>query len=196
VGWGYAGNLKCVYAELGGTPPIPAVMDGAPPVHERADDDEAEAAEVEGAEVDFEATLPAPARSVTERDLRPTTPLQDAVLDSETALSRARQSGEGRRGDNSNRQRAKAMTRDCTTDVVLFEEEVMATMRGQGKSLKITAEAKCILRVAAEAYLVGLCEDSMVVMTHCKRDTLFTDDVRVAKRLRAGAAADGELDIM
>ena len=147
---------------------------------------EEEAEEVEDAgEVDGEEEA---RRSLAVGDLSPMTPLQVAIQETEKGLDRSRGSTggkAGKRGDNRNRLGAKAITRDCATDATPFEAELSAIMRELPGSLKMTMEAKCLLRVAAEAYLETFLHDASIVMKHCKRQILCKEHVRVAKRLRA-----------
>ncbi|KAI7844413.1 hypothetical protein COHA_002007 [Chlorella ohadii] len=46
------------------------------------------------------------------------------------------------------------------------------------------------LQEAAEAYLVGLFEDSQLCSIHAKRVTIFVKDMQLARRLRGDRAAD------
>jgi histone H3/H4 len=65
---------------------------------------------------------------------------------------------------------------------------VATIVKAHGKSLKIAAEAKSLLRVAAEAFLTGIFEDSKVVMMHSNRSTLFPEHVHIVKKLRGAGS--------
>ena len=145
---------------------------------QRADEADAEAEEV----VDAVELQPAANNPEDKIELVETTPLHAAVQAAESGPP-----GEarvGKRGDNSARTAAKRNTKGCVSETAPFEKEVATIVKAHGKSLNIAAEAKSLLRVAAEAFLTGIFEDSKVVMMHSKRSTLFPEDVRIVKKLR------------
>jgi histone H3 len=50
--------------------------------------------------------------------------------------------------------------------------------------LRFAASALLALQEAAEAYLVGLFEDSNLCAVHCKRVTVMIKDIQLARRIR------------
>lgn len=50
--------------------------------------------------------------------------------------------------------------------------------------LRFGASALLALQEAAEAYLVGLFEDSNLCAAHCKRVTVMVKDLKLARRIR------------
>lgn len=50
--------------------------------------------------------------------------------------------------------------------------------------LRFGASSLLALQEAAEAYLVGLYEDSYLCAVHCKRVTLMVKDLQLARRIR------------
>ncbi|EER17446.1 Histone H3, putative [Perkinsus marinus ATCC 50983] len=53
-----------------------------------------------------------------------------------------------------------------------------------GEEWRWSREALIALQTAAEAYLVGLFEDAMLVAIHAKRVTLMAKDIRLVRRIR------------
>ncbi|KAF4725556.1 hypothetical protein FOZ62_003172 [Perkinsus olseni] len=53
-----------------------------------------------------------------------------------------------------------------------------------GEEWRWSQEALIALQTAAEAYLVGLFEDAMLVAIHAKRVTLMSKDIRLVRRIR------------
>lgn len=47
-----------------------------------------------------------------------------------------------------------------------------------------TSDAVTVMQAAAEDYLVGLFEDSYLCTVHCKRMTLMSKDLQLARRIR------------
>ena len=54
--------------------------------------------------------------------------------------------------------------------------------------LRWQAAALCALQEAAEAYLVGMFEDTNLLCLHAHRCTIMTKDVQLARRLRGEIA--------
>ncbi len=52
------------------------------------------------------------------------------------------------------------------------------------KSYRWTSDAVTVMQAAAEDYLVGLFEDSYLCSIHCKRMTLMSKDLQLARRIR------------
>ena len=53
-----------------------------------------------------------------------------------------------------------------------------------GKDLRFQANAVLALQEAAEAYLIGLFEDTNLCAIHAKRVTIMQKDIRLARRIR------------
>lgn len=47
-----------------------------------------------------------------------------------------------------------------------------------------TSDALTVMQAACEDYLVGLFEDSYLCALHCKRVTLMSSDLQLARRIR------------
>jgi histone H3 len=65
--------------------------------------------------------------------------------------------------------------------------EIMCDV-GAADDLRIQASALAALQEAAEAYLVGLFEDTNLLALHAKRVTIFPRDAQLAKRIRGERA--------
>lgn len=64
-------------------------------------------------------------------------------------------------------------------------QRLVQEVAGQFSSdLRFAASALLALQEAAEAYLVGLFEDSNLCAVHCKRVTLMVKDLQLARRIR------------
>jgi len=76
----------------------------------------------------------------------------------------------------------------ASTDLLLrkrpFQRLTQEIAGGIGRDLRFAASALLALQEAAEAYLVGLFEDSYLCAIHCKRVTLMLKDLQLAKRIR------------
>ena len=74
-----------------------------------------------------------------------------------------------------------------STDLLIrrasFQRVVYEIMRGFRNDLRIQAVAIKGLQEAAEAYLVGLFEDSNLCAIHAKRVTIMPRDVQLARRI-------------
>lgn len=53
------------------------------------------------------------------------------------------------------------------------------------QEVRFQSQAILALQEAAEAYLVGLFEDTNLCAVHAKRVTIMTRDMQLAKRIRA-----------
>ena len=76
-----------------------------------------------------------------------------------------------------------------TTDLLLrklpFQRLVRDVVRDDlGLQLRFQSPALLALQEAAEAYLVGLFEDTNLLALHAKRVTIYPRDMRLARRIR------------
>lgn len=53
-----------------------------------------------------------------------------------------------------------------------------------GESFRWTSDAVTVLQAASEDYIIGLFEDSFLCSVHCKRMTLMSKDLQLARRIR------------
>ena len=56
------------------------------------------------------------------------------------------------------------------------------------RDLRFQSSAMLALQEAAEAYLVGLFEDTNLIAIHAKRVTIFPKDIQLARRIRGERA--------
>ena len=66
----------------------------------------------------------------------------------------------------------------------LQRKEIVVDKTGSGAQFRMTSEALCALQEAAEAYLVGVFEDTNLCAIHAKRVTIMNKDMQLAQRLR------------
>lgn len=75
-----------------------------------------------------------------------------------------------------------------TTDLLIrklpFQRLVREISEGFRSDVKFQSQAILALQEAAEAYLVGLFEDTNLCAIHAKRVTIFPRDMQLARRLR------------
>ena len=75
-----------------------------------------------------------------------------------------------------------------TTDLLIrrlpFQRLVRDIAREFNSSFRFQAQAILALQEAAEAYLVGLFEDSNICAIHARRVTIMPKDMQLARRLR------------
>lgn len=64
-------------------------------------------------------------------------------------------------------------------------KEVLYSDVGAPTELRVAGAAIAALQEAAEAYLVGLFEDSNLCAIHAKRVTIMPKDIQLARRIRA-----------
>jgi histone H3 len=65
-----------------------------------------------------------------------------------------------------------------------FQRLVREISQDFGKELRFQSTAILALQEAAEAYLVGLFEDTNLCAIHAKRVTIMTKDLQLARRIR------------
>eukprot|EP00929_Paragymnodinium_shiwhaense_P017522 TRINITY_DN1268_c0_g3_i1.p2 TRINITY_DN1268_c0_g3~~TRINITY_DN1268_c0_g3_i1.p2 ORF type:complete len:133 (+),score=46.76 TRINITY_DN1268_c0_g3_i1:94-492(+) len=65
-----------------------------------------------------------------------------------------------------------------------FQRLVREIAQDMKPDLKFQSQAVCALQEAAEAYLVGLFEDTNLCTIHAKRVTIMPKDMQLARRLR------------
>jgi len=65
-----------------------------------------------------------------------------------------------------------------------FQRLVREIAQGYKNDLRFQSNAIMALQEAAEAYLVGLFEDTNLCAIHAKRVTIFPRDVQLARRIR------------
>eukprot|EP00916_Digyalum_oweni_P005702 GHVL01009879.1.p1 GENE.GHVL01009879.1~~GHVL01009879.1.p1 ORF type:complete len:166 (+),score=20.95 GHVL01009879.1:466-963(+) len=68
--------------------------------------------------------------------------------------------------------------------VRLIKEIQQPYTRHHMEGFRWTPEALMALQTAAEAYLVGLFSDAILLTYHARRVTLFVQDIRLARRIR------------
>ena len=66
--------------------------------------------------------------------------------------------------------------------------EIMQSFGGACKDLRVQSTAVLCLQEAAEAYLVGLFEDTNLCAIHAKRVTIMPKDMQLARRIRGERA--------
>ena len=79
-----------------------------------------------------------------------------------------------------------------TTELLIRRLPFQRLVREVTRDVKLTgtsdfrfqSHAIAAIQEAAEAYLVGLCEDTNLCCIHAKRVTIFPKDVQLARRLR------------
>jgi histone H3 len=75
-----------------------------------------------------------------------------------------------------------------STDLLLrklpFQRLVREIAREYKAELRFQSSAILALQEAAEAYLVGLFEDTNLCAIHAKRVTIMTKDIQLARRIR------------
>ncbi|ELP86914.1 histone H3, putative [Entamoeba invadens IP1] len=75
-----------------------------------------------------------------------------------------------------------------TTDMLLkkapFQHVVREIAQSYSTDLRFQSSALMALQEAAEAYLVGLFEDSNLCAIHAKRVTIMPKDIQLARRIR------------
>jgi len=69
-----------------------------------------------------------------------------------------------------------------------FQRLVREIAQEIGKDLRFQANAVLALQEAAEAYLIGLFEDTNLCAIHAKRVTIMQKDIRLARRIRGERA--------
>lgn len=62
--------------------------------------------------------------------------------------------------------------------------EIAQTVKGGGDDLRFQSSAVACLQEAAEAYLVGLFQDTNLCAIHAKRVTIMPKDMHLARRIR------------
>ena len=67
-----------------------------------------------------------------------------------------------------------------------FQRLVRQIAHEINEDLRFQSAAVCALQQAAEAYLVGLFEDTNLCCLHAKRVTIFPRDMQLARRVRGG----------
>ena len=65
-----------------------------------------------------------------------------------------------------------------------FQRLVREIMQDYRKDLRVQSSALGALQEAAEAYMVGLFEDTNLCAIHAKRVTIMTKDMQLARRIR------------
>mmetsp|Transcript_163663 Transcript_163663/g.289667 ORF Transcript_163663/g.289667 Transcript_163663/m.289667 type:complete len:160 (+) Transcript_163663:84-563(+) len=65
-----------------------------------------------------------------------------------------------------------------------FQRLVKELVQSQSTTIKFQSQALLALQEAAEAYLVGLFEDTNLCCAHAKRVTIMPKDMQLARRLR------------
>lgn len=65
-----------------------------------------------------------------------------------------------------------------------FQRLVLEILIEQKRTFTITAGAMAATQEAAEAYIVGLFEDTNLCATHAKRSTITPKDIALAKKIR------------
>ena len=75
-----------------------------------------------------------------------------------------------------------------TTELLIrklpFQRLVREVTDGLMQEIRYQSTALCALQEAAEAYLVGLFEDTNLCAIHAKRVTIFPKDIQLARRIR------------
>jgi histone H3 len=84
-----------------------------------------------------------------------------------------------------------------STELVLrklpFQRLVREIAQGLKDSLRFQSTAILALQEAAEAYLVGLFEDTQLCAIHAKRCTIMPKDIQLARRIRGERNSEGML---
>lgn len=62
--------------------------------------------------------------------------------------------------------------------------EISSDQSFSAKQLRFQSSALAAIQEAAEAYLVGLFEDTNLIAIHAKRVTIFPKDIQLANRIR------------
>ena len=66
--------------------------------------------------------------------------------------------------------------------------EIMQSFGGRCKDMRVQSTAVLALQEAAEAYLVGLFEDTNLCAIHARRCTVMPKDMQLARRIRGESA--------
>ena len=66
--------------------------------------------------------------------------------------------------------------------------EIMQSFGGRCKDMRVQSTAVLALQEAAEAYLVGLFEDTNLCAIHARRCTVMPKDMQLARRIRGDSA--------
>ena len=66
--------------------------------------------------------------------------------------------------------------------------EIMQSFGDGTMDMRVQSTAVLALQEAAEAYLVGMCEDAQLCAIHAKRCTIMPKDMQLARRIRGEVA--------